>query len=126
MQLAAGSIALGANAASGGSALHQHSLAPASMPQVNPAPQRLHTESGVAATGGAAAGAVVNCAAANGAEFSGASFAINLPTYFLLGLTGAAFFASTSLWSRELPYEPLKRLPFAVRLSPLPMMLLLM
>ena len=95
---------------------HQQVSVPATTPQVNVAPQRAHAdEAGVAAMRVDAVESRAGGPARNPAD----------ALYFLPGLAGTAFFSAT-LWSRELPYELRKRLPLAVRLSPLPMMFSLM
>jgi hypothetical protein len=63
-----------------------------------------------------------------GAFFTVTSFSASLATAFLAGLAafsalGAAAFFSIDC-GLELPYEPLNLFPFAVRLSPLPMIYL--
>jgi hypothetical protein len=44
-------------------------------------------------------------------------------TVYLLFLAAAFFLAATEMAGRLLPKEPLKRFPFAVFLSPLPMLI---
>jgi hypothetical protein len=64
-----------------------------------------------------------------GAFLAVTSFSVSLAAAFLAGLAafsalGAAAFLAT-VCGLELPYEPLNLFPFAVRLSPLPMIILL-
>ncbi len=85
--------------------MHQQLACPATTPQVNGVPQRLQADCGTSTV-------MADCW-------------LLTADYFLPGFAGTAFFSAT-LWSRELPYELRKRLPLAVRLSPLPMMCSLM
>lgn len=105
------------------------------MPHVKMARQREHADAAGLAGSAVAAGFVdmgqqpMHSQANQTALHAGARLAPRAcnasAAYFLPGLAGAAFFSAT-LWSRELPYELRKRLPLAVRLSPLPMMFSLM